>query len=368
MTGNIPNATYDAAVMQIAAVHGALPPHRYPQRVITEAFADLVGATGTNRTLLERVHASACIDTRNLVIPLEDYPHIADFGEANDLWITAGVDLGEQAVRRALEIAGIAPEDVDLLVVTSVTGMAAPSVDARLVPRLGLRSDVRRLPLFGLGCVAGAAGIARLHDFLVGRPDGVAVLLAVELCSLTVQRSDSSVANMVASGLFGDGVAAVVAVGAERAARRSSWAGPAVLDSRSRLYPDSERVMGWDIGGSGFKIVLSASVADVVRQYLGDDVRDFLADHELKPVDIDCWVAHPGGPKVLHAMREALELPDGALAVTWQSLASIGNLSSASVLHVLQDTIAARPPGTGEPAVLLAMGPGFCSELVLLRW
>ena len=176
-------------VTQIAAVRGALPPHRYPQDVITHAFADLVGAAGPNRALLKRVHASACIDTRNLVIPLEDYPRLSGFGEANDLWITAGVDLGEQAVRGALEIAGIAPEDVDLLVVTSVTGMAAPSVDARLVPRLGLRSDVRRLPLFGLGCVAGASGIARLHDFLLGRPGGVAVLLAVELCSLTVQRA-----------------------------------------------------------------------------------------------------------------------------------------------------------------------------------
>ena len=366
--GDRAHSAYHAAVTQIAAVHGALPPHRYPQRVITEAIADLIGVTGANRLLLERVHASTGIDTRSLVIPLEEYPRLSGFGEANDLWITAGVDLGEQAVRGALEIAGIDPQDVDLLIVTSVTGMAAPSVDARLVPRLGLRDDVRRLPLFGLGCVAGAAGIARLHDFLLGRPNGVAVLLAIELCSLTVQRNDSSIANMVASGLFGDGVAAVVAVGAERAADRPMWAGPEVVDSRSRLYPDSERVMGWDIGGSGFKIVLSASVADVVRQYLGDDVREFLADHELKPVDIDCWVAHPGGPKVLDAMSDALELPDGALAVTWRSLATIGNLSSASVLHVLQDTIATRPPGTGEPAVLLALGPGFCSELVLLRW
>ena len=209
--------TYHAPVTQIAAVRGALPPHRYPQDVITHAFADLVGAAGPNRALLKRVHASACIDTRNLVIPLEDYPRLSGFGEANDLWITAGVDLGEQAVRGALEIAGIAPEDVDLLVVTSVTGMAAPSVDARLVPRLGLRSDVRRLPLFGLGCVAGASGIARLHDFLLGRRRrrGSARRRAVLAHRAA---GDSSVANMVASGLFGDGVAAVVAVGAEQAA------------------------------------------------------------------------------------------------------------------------------------------------------
>jgi alkylresorcinol/alkylpyrone synthase len=142
---------------------------------------------------------------------------------------------------------------------------------------------VKRIPIFGLGCVAGASGIARLNDYLLGNPDGVAVLLSVELCSLTIQRDDASMPNIVASGLFGDGAAAVVMVGAERAAGRS---GPRVIASRSRLYPDTERTMGWDIGGSGFRIVLAASVADVVEQYLGQDVADFLGEHNLKSSDI----------------------------------------------------------------------------------
>ncbi len=173
--------------------------------------------------------------------------------------------------------------------------------------------------------------------------------------------------NVVASGLFGDGAAAVVAVG-ERRARRLGLTGPTVVDTRSRLYPDTERVMGWDIGGSGFRIVLDAGVADVVEAHLGGDVRAFLDTHDLTTGDIGTWVAHPGGPKVLHALQRALALPGDALQVTWDSLAAIGNLSSASVLHVLERTLAARRPLPGTPGLLLAMGPGFCAELVLLTW
>jgi alkylresorcinol/alkylpyrone synthase len=238
------------------------------------------------------------------------------------------------------------------------------------VPRLGLREDVKRVPIFGLGCVAGAAGIARLHDYLVGHPDEVAVLLSVELCSLTVQRDDVSMPNIVASGLFGDGAAAVVMVGENRAARMGI-SGPRVIASRSRIYPDTERTMGWDIGGSGFRIVLSAGVADIINQYLGDDVSDFLSDHDLKIPDIKTWVCHPGGPRVLEAMESALDLHEGELDVTWRSLAAIGNLSSSSVLHVLCDTLygsGVSVPEPGTPAMLTAMGPGFCAELVLLEW
>jgi alkylresorcinol/alkylpyrone synthase len=246
--------------------------------------------------------------------------------------------------------------------------VAAPSLDARLVPRLGLRTDVRRTPVFGLGCVAGAAGIARLHDVLRGDPDGVAVLLSVELCSLTVQRDDPSMANLVASGLFGDGAAAVVLVGDRRAAELGLNGRPSVVATRSRFYPDTERVMGWDIGGTGFRIVLDASVADVVEAHVGDDIDGFLGDHDLKVADLSRWVAHPGGPKVLDALSRAARIPEEELALAWECLARVGNLSSSSVLHVLADTLAGPAPAPGEHGLLLAMGPGFCAELVLLQW
>ncbi|WP_031506172.1 type III polyketide synthase [Streptomyces megasporus] len=349
---------------RIAAVHSVLAPHRYSQREVTDLVARLCLPEGADRRPLDRLHRNARVRFRHTTLPLEDYAAPADFGTTNDVFVSAAVELGAAAVSGALRAAGLTPRDVDLLMFTSVTGVAAPSVDARIAGLLGMRPNVRRLPVFGLGCVAGAAGIARLHDHLHGRPDHVAVLLCVELCSLTFQRGDASPANLVATGLFGDGAAAVVLCGARRAAPP----GPTVVDTRAHLYPDTGHVMGWDVTGSGFRVVLDPSVPKVVREYLADDVDGLLGDHGLKREDVAVWVCHPGGPRVLEAVDEALDLPDGALEVTWRSLEGIGNLSSASVLHVLRDTLARRPPGDGAPGVLLAMGPGFCSELVLLRW
>ncbi|MFJ9637598.1 type III polyketide synthase [Streptomyces sp. NPDC101178] len=348
---------------RIAAVHGALPPHRHTQREVTDMVAATCLPPGADRRVLDRLHGNARVRTRHTALPLESYRDLDGFGAANDVFIRSATDLGGQAVRGALRAAGLRPTDVDLLMFTSVTGIAAPSVDARLVARLGLRSDVKRLPVFGLGCVAGAAGVARIHDYLLGRPDDVAVLLSVELCSLTFQRQDVTPANLVATALFGDGAAAVVALGGRRAT-----AGPEIVATRSRMYPETEHVMGWSVGSTGFSVVLDPAVPDVVRRYLADDVREFLAEHGLKPKDIAHWVCHPGGPKVLETVTEVLALPDGALDVTWRSLADVGNLSSASVLHVLRDTIEHRRPEPGTPGLLLAMGPGFCCELVLLRW
>jgi alkylresorcinol/alkylpyrone synthase len=272
-------------------------------------------------------------------------------------------EVGEAAVRQALGVAGLAPADVGALFSVTVTGVATPSIDARLVNRLGLRPDVKRVPIFGLGCVAGAAGIARAADYLRAFPDQAAVLLSVELCSLTLQRDDLSVPNLIASGLFGDGAAAVVLGG-----RRRGLPGPRVLATRSVFYPDTERVMGWDVTDGGFRIVLSADVPEVVRGFLRRDVDAFLADHGLSRDRIATWIAHPGGPRVLLAMAEALELDEAALAATWRSLREVGNLSSTSVLLVLRDVMQGRRPPKGSYGMILALGPGFCSELVLVRW
>ncbi|TDH56948.1 type III polyketide synthase [Mycobacterium talmoniae] len=340
----------------IAAAAVALPRHRYSQ---DETAAALAGFAGPE---FRRFAATSGVASRQLALPLWRYPKLRGFTEANDAYLDVALELGERALTSALDDAGITPAEVDIVFSTTVTGLAVPTLEARLATRIGLRPDVKRVPLFGLGCVAGAAGVARMHDYLRAFPGHVAVLLAVELCSLTIQRDDHSVANLVASSLFGDGAAAVVATGADRAA-----AGPTVLATRSHLYPDTEDVMGWHIGSDGFRIILSADVATVAEKYLGEDVREFLADHGLVTADVDRWICHPGGPRVIEAVENGLDLPDDALDATRKSLRDNGNLSSVSVLDVLRDTLA-DPPPPGSIGVMIAMGPAFCSELVLLRW
>jgi alkylresorcinol/alkylpyrone synthase len=348
---------------RIVAVRGVLPPHRYPQQQITDAFVGLIArGGGLDERVLRRFHGNAGVEHRNLVLPLEEYGELEDFTQANDLFIEHAVALGSRAVVDALKDAGLTPTDVDLVICATVTGLAVPTLEARIAAQIGMRPDVKRMPLVGLGCVAGAAGLARLHDHLAGHPDDVAVLVAVELCSLTVQRDDMSVPNLVASGLFADGAAAVVGRG-----RPGPGAGIDVVDTRSRLYPDSERTMGFDVTSGGLRIVLDAQVPTVINHYIREDVDAFLGDHGLTRADVGWWVCHPGGPKVIEALEDALEVPRAAVQLTWDSLARIGNLSSASVLHVLADTLRERPPPPGSWGVVMAMGPGFCSELVLVR-
>jgi alkylresorcinol/alkylpyrone synthase len=349
--------------LKIAAVGRALPPHHYDQETLLAALQRRWGDRYFNLERLERLHRNVLVGGRHLALPIEEYDRLTTWGEANDAWIRVAQEVGAEAVLDGLSRAGLSTQDISALIFVTVTGVATPSIDARLMNRLGLPPGVKRMPIFGLGCVAGAAGIARAADYVRAYPKEVAVLLSVELCSLTLQGEDLSIPNLIATGLFGDGAAAVMVVGDERAAD-----GPEIVATRSIFYPDSERVMGWDISQDGFRIVLSADVPQVVREFLRRDVDAFLADHGLTRAEISSWVCHPGGPKVLEAMQEALELPEGALDLTWRSLREVGNLSSTSVLLVLADTLEQHRPPPGSWGMITAMGPGFCSELVLLRW
>jgi alkylresorcinol/alkylpyrone synthase len=349
--------------MRIAGAGSAFPQNVYDQQSIVTALKDFWGERLQRPELLERLHARSGVERRHLVLPTEMYKSADTFGKTNALWIENGVELGYQAICRAITPLGIEPAEINALYVASVTGIASPSLDAKLANRMGLSPRIKRTPIFGLGCVAGAWGIARAADYVRGFPDHIAVVLCVELCSLTWRRDDVSAANLVSTGLFGDGAAAAVIAGAD-----TELAGPTIVDTRSSFYPDTEEVMGWDISENGFRIVLSPDVPLVVKQHLRSDVDGFLSDHGLRRSDIASWIIHTGGPKVLEAVQDALELPEGALDASWECLRQVGNLSSASVLCVLQDFLARRRGGPGSYSVLAAMGPGFCSEVVLLRW
>nr|AYM53423.1 naringenin-chalcone synthase [Melittangium lichenicola] len=356
--------TQDSAPV-IRAVERLLPTHYAPQQQIVGALRDLWATRHYNVERLEELHRSVQVDGRFLALPIDEYRTLSTFQQRNDAWIRVASEMGEQVVSKALERTGLTPRDVDHIFFVTVTGISTPSIDARLINRMGMRSNVKRTPIFGLGCVAGAAGASRAADYLRAWKGHTALLLTVELCSLTLQREDLSIPNIIASGLFGDGAACVVLQGGDKA---GAAVGPRVMATHSVLYKNTERIMGWDVVDSGFKVVLSAKVPQLVRENIRQDVDGFLGEHGLTRKDIKHWVAHTGGPKVLQAFEESLELATGTLERSWKSLHEVGNLSSASVLFVLGEMLESGTAQPGDWGVMMAMGPGFCAELVLLRW
>jgi alkylresorcinol/alkylpyrone synthase len=350
--------------MRIAGVASAFPKYYYPQEILVGALKDYWKDRLVQPGILDRLDESMKVDGRFTARPLDYYHHeMNTWGKANNTWIEVGLELGEKALCHALVSAGVEPRDLGAIFVTSVTGIAAPSIDARLVNRMGLSTNIKRIPIFGLGCVAGAAGVSRAADYVKAYPDQAAAILSIELCSLTLQRDDISMAHLISAMLFGDGAAAAVVVGDEVDSN-----GPEILATKSVFYPNTERVMGWDISEKGFHIVLSPEVPDTVIRNLGRDVDEFLGEQGYRKSDIKSWIMHTGGPKVLEATATALDITAKDLEPSWECLRKVGNISSTSVLLVLEDVYRHRRPGSGELSILAAMGPGFCSELLLLRW
>ena len=355
---------------RILAAATALPPNMFDQRSLAALLRVLwrehYDGSRRWRSTFDQIQRSVRVDRRYLALPIGEFAALDSFGKTNAAWARVAPELGSRAAAEAIGAAGISARDIDHFFFVTGTGIATPSVDARIINRLAMRSDVRRAPIFGLGCAGGVAGISRAADALRGPPNRVALVVSVELCSLTLQRDDSSVANVIASTLFGDGAAAVVLGGSETAGAQQGR--PQVVATRAAFYPDTERMMGWEVVDSGLKVMLSPAIPDLVRGNLARDVDALLGYHGLSRSAISHWIAHPGGNRVLEAVADALELAPGALDRSWRMLAEAGNLSSASVLFVLHDLLkegAARP---GDFGVMLAMGPGFCAELALLRW
>lgn len=349
--------------MKIISAASAFPKNYYKQEVLMTALRSYWNGHLERPEFLTRLHSRTGVDGRHLALPMEAYYGLDTWGKQNKAWFQAAEEIGSQALCRALSRAGVSAADIGALLFVSITGVASPTIDSRLVNRMGLSPNVKRMPIFGLGCVGGAAGIARAADYVRAYPRQVAALVSVETCSLTLQRDDLSVANLISSGLFGDGGAAVLVAGDE-----VDIPGPEIVDTRSSFYPGTEDVMGWEITEKGFRIVLSPQVPEVIREHLGQDVDEFLALHDLTRQSIGSWILHTGGPKILEATQAALGLRREDLQASWECLRKVGNLSSSSVLVVLEEFLMNRRPEPGSWSVLAAMGPGFCSELVLLRW
>jgi alkylresorcinol/alkylpyrone synthase len=363
-----------AKSVRIASVASAVPEHRYPQNVITTAFKSYWNAKLEEPEKLDWLHSRVGVDFRHLAFPLERYPQFSTWGEANAAWLEAAEELGVRAIDTALDRAGMSRQDLNALIVVSITGIASPSLDARLINRMALRPDIKRTPIFGIGCAGGAIGLTRAADYALAYPDHTAAILCVEICSLTMQPEDFSTANLIASGLFGDGAAAVIVRGSRTVHRspksspQSSRPGPQILGTGSVFYSDTEEIMGWNISEAGFKIVLSPQLPDLIKGRLAGDVDGFLGNYQLRRADIGNWVIHTGGPKVLDSIQSTLELKDSDLDRSWDCLRQFGNLSSASVLLVLEEVLMNDTPPQGTHGVLMAMGPGFCLEMILLKW
>lgn len=348
----------------MSAIHSVAT--SFPKRYVSqeEITKEISSIWPDKQKHVEQFQKSSQVSGRHLSIPLEDYKHLGDIGDRSRKWLETAIELQEKNINELLIQAELHPKDISLIVTTTVTGLSIPTLEARLMNKIGFSHNTKRLPVFGLGCLGGVAGLNRVSDYLKGHPKEAALLLATELCSLTFQFNDKSVANLVGTSLFSDGSAAVLMVGEEHPLYEKSQF--KILNGRSFFYPDTERIMGWDIVSSGFQIVLSGDVPKIVVEEVAPNLKDFLEDSKMTSADIHFVVSHPGGPKVLDKLSEVTGKAPEEFRHSWDSLREKGNMSSVSVLHVLQKTIADKKD-KHEIGLMLAMGPAFCSEMTLIQ-
>jgi alkylresorcinol/alkylpyrone synthase len=342
---------------RLLAAATALPPNILTQAQARAACEKVyAGRPGLLRLL--RVFERSGVETRHFAFPPEYYLSKKTFDERNADYVEVGTALAEKAARECLARAGIPPPQVDHLFFVTTTGLATPSIDALLAPRLGLRRDVRRWPLFGLGCAGGAGGLLRAAATVA--PGEHALIVSVELCGQVFSSRAADPVDVVGAALFGDGAAAGL-VGA-------GGAGPAILASHTELFAESRHLMGWNFTSDGMRLVLSQEVADLVTRRLRPVVQAFLAKHGLAEKDIAHWLLHPGGRRIIDAYREGFGLGDRELEWTRGSLARVGNLSSASVLFALDDLLRSGRARAGDRGLMVALGPGFAAEMLVLEW
>ena len=345
---------------RIASLATAVPPHKIPQSEVVDFFRRFFDTSCVQRKRLEQVYLNASIESRYACAPVEWYERPHGFKEKNDLYIEQAVCLLKQVSVDALAAANLECADIDVLVTVSTTGVSVPSLDARLMEVLPFRRNVQRLPLFGLGCGGGVMGLARAATH--ARAGSRVLFLVVELCTLTFCPNDKAMANVVATALFGDGAAGAVL---------TADSGPLISASGEYTWRESLDVMGWDVTNNGLEVIMSRSIPAMVHRYLRDATDEFLASVGLTLADIDDFVCHPGGAKVLDALEAAFDLSHGALAASRGVLRQYGNMSAVTVMFVLQlvlETAAAdQRDGNPRRRLMTSLGPGFSLAFLVLE-
>ncbi len=342
---------------RIASVATAVPDHVLHQADVAAGAAELFAPDVPGFDRLSPVYRNAEIERRHSCVPIDWYQRSHSFGERNDLYIENAVDLLDRVAREATAEAGLELADIDGLVVASTTGVATPSLDALLIERLALRRDIERLPIFGLGCAGGVIGLSRTAQLAISRPDARFLFLVVELCGLTFRSNDRTKSNIIATALFGDGAAgAVVSCAAD---------GPAIAGWGEHTWPASLDVMGWDVRDDGLAVIFSQDIPTIVRTRMRDAASRFLDGHGLGFRDIDDFVCHPGGAKVLDALEEIFDLQPGDLDHSRAVLRDFGNMSAVTVMFVLRRAMAAA--SAGDRQLLSTLGPGFTAGFMLLE-
>ncbi|KMY56041.1 chalcone synthase [Bacillus sp. FJAT-27231] len=340
------------------------PSYRFDQKEVVEVVRSLFGGHYNDIERLLRVFGNGQIESRYFAAPLSWFEKERGLEEKNDKYMEESVRLGREAVTKCLQEAGVNKEEIDAFIFVSSSGMATPTIDVRVMNELKFPAHVKRIPLWGLGCAGGAAGMSRAHDYCLAYPKAKVLVLCIELCSLTFQHADMSKSNLIGTSLFADGAACALVTGEEA---QITGAGFFTKDTQSTLMPDSEDVMGWDVKDGGLHVIFSRDIPSIIESWLKPNVELFLERIGKKLDEIDYFVAHPGGKKVIDAYEESLGFSSEKTTPSRKVLASQGNMSSPTVLYVLKEVIN-RQPSSGEQGLLTALGPGFSSEMVWLEW
>ena len=356
-----PGAT-PPAIPRLTALATAVPDHLLCQEDVAERAATLFGPIEGGFHRLAPVYRNAQIARRHACVPLDWFVEEHSFAERNALFLEHATALLTQAAAKALTEAGLAPSDIDTIVTVCSSGIATPALDTRVMQNLAFRPDVQRMPLFGLGCAGGVLGLSRAAAMAQAAPTSRVLLGVVELGSLTFRKQDRSKSNIVATALFGDGAAAAVVTcrqddaDSENAPRLGPWG--------EHTWPDSLDVMGWEVADDGLKVLFSRDIPSLVRDELRPVVDTFLARHDIKLGEIDEFVCHPGGAKVIDALEDCFELQRGDLVHARDTLRDHGNMSAVTVLFVL---LAALQGRAGGRRLLTTLGPGFTAGMMVLE-